>query len=72
MSFADPYLLVGLLILPVVLLLKWRIGDGAVPGGFSNIALLSGFLFATNISKVVQLQSGYQHALKDLDSLSRE
>jgi general secretion pathway protein F len=39
---------------------------------FVVIALLSGFLFATNIGKVVQLQSGYQHALKDLDSLSRE
>jgi Ca-activated chloride channel family protein len=42
-SFADPYLLAGLLLLPVVLLIKRRIGDGAVPGDFSNIGLLSGF-----------------------------
>ncbi|HEX8438563.1 type II secretion system F family protein [Archangium sp.] len=33
---------------------------------FVVIALLSAFLFATNIGKVVQLHGGYQHALKDL------
>jgi hypothetical protein len=32
------------------------------------ITLLSGVLFATNIGKVVQLQSGYQHKLDDLDA----
>jgi general secretion pathway protein F len=39
---------------------------------FVVIALLSAFLFATNISKVIQLQGGYQHALKDLESLERQ
>jgi Ca-activated chloride channel family protein len=42
-SFADPYLLAALLLLPIILLIRSRIGDGSVPGGFSNLALLSGF-----------------------------
>ena len=43
MSFADPYLLAALLVLPIVVFVRSRIGDGSVPGGFSNLALLSGF-----------------------------
>ena len=43
MSFADPYLLAALLLLPLLLFVRSRIGDGSVPGGFSNLALLSGF-----------------------------
>src|SRR5688500_9906718 len=43
MSFADPYLLAALLLLPILLFVRSRIGDGSVPGGFSNLALLSGF-----------------------------
>ena len=44
MSFADPYLLAALLlILPSCFFLRSRLGDGSVPGGFSNLALLSGF-----------------------------
>ncbi|QRK09101.1 type II secretion system F family protein [Archangium violaceum] len=38
---------------------------------FVIIALLSVFLFATNIGKVVQLQSGYQRQLGELEQLER-
>ncbi len=43
MTFNEPTLLLLLLALPVVLLLKWRAGDQASPGRFSNLALLAGF-----------------------------
>jgi Ca-activated chloride channel homolog len=43
MTFNDPNLLFLLLALPVVLLLKWRTGDAATPGRFSNLGLLAGF-----------------------------
>jgi Ca-activated chloride channel homolog len=42
-TFADPYLLLLLLALPVVLLLKRRAGDGSASGRFSSLALLTGF-----------------------------
>jgi Ca-activated chloride channel homolog len=42
-TFSDPNLLFLLLALPVVLLLKWRTGDAATPGRFSNLGLLAGF-----------------------------
>jgi general secretion pathway protein F len=38
---------------------------------FVVIALLSAFLFATNIGKLVQLQSGYQRQLNELQQLER-
>jgi Ca-activated chloride channel family protein len=43
MTFNDPNLLFLLAALPVVLLLKWRAGDHATPGRFSNVSLLAGF-----------------------------
>ncbi len=43
MTFNEPGLLLLLLALPVILLLKWRVGDQAAPGRFSNLDLLSGF-----------------------------
>jgi Ca-activated chloride channel homolog len=43
MSFADPYLLAALVILPIVLLIRRRVGDDSVAGDFSNLALFSGF-----------------------------
>jgi Ca-activated chloride channel family protein len=43
MTFADPYLLLLLLAIPVALLIKRRTGEGNGAGGFSNLALLSGF-----------------------------
>jgi len=42
-TFNDPYLLLLLLALPVLLLLKRRAGDATTPGRFSSVALLSGF-----------------------------
>jgi len=42
-SFNDPYLLLLLLVLPVVLFLKRRAGDAALPGRFSSVSLLAGF-----------------------------
>jgi Ca-activated chloride channel family protein len=44
MTFNDPTLLFLLLALPVALLLKWRTGDQATPGRFSNLGLLAGTL----------------------------
>lgn len=38
---------------------------------FVIIALLTAFLFATNIGKIVQLQSGYQRQLNELQQLER-
>lgn len=38
---------------------------------FVIIALLSAFLFATNIGKIVQLQRGYQNQLNELQKLER-
>lgn len=38
---------------------------------FVLIALLTAFLFATNIGKIVQLQGGYQHQLDELQQLER-
>lgn len=38
---------------------------------FVLIALLTVFLFATNIGKIVRLQSGYQHQLEELQQLER-
>jgi general secretion pathway protein F len=38
---------------------------------FVLIALLTAFLFATNIGKIVQLQRGYQHQLNELQQLER-
>jgi Ca-activated chloride channel family protein len=43
MSFADPYLLLLLLALPLALLLKRRAGDGGAAGRFSNVDLLTGY-----------------------------
>ncbi|HEY7466337.1 MAG TPA: VWA domain-containing protein [Dehalococcoidia bacterium] len=43
MTFNDPYLLLLLIALPVLLLLKRRAGDASTPGRFSSVALLSGF-----------------------------
>ena len=43
MTFNDPYLLLLLIALPVLLLLKRRAGDASSPGRFSSVALLSGF-----------------------------
>jgi Ca-activated chloride channel homolog len=42
MTFADPYLLLLLLALPLLLFLKFRAGDRGVPGRFSSLGLLSG------------------------------
>jgi Ca-activated chloride channel family protein len=42
-TFNDPYLLLLLVALPVLLLLKRRAGDASTPGRFSSLALLSGF-----------------------------
>jgi Ca-activated chloride channel family protein len=42
-TFNDPYLLVLLLALPVLLFLKRRAGDAAPPGRFSSVSLLAGF-----------------------------
>jgi Ca-activated chloride channel family protein len=42
-TFNDPYLLLLLLALPVLLLLKRRAGDASNPGRFSSVSLLSGF-----------------------------
>jgi Ca-activated chloride channel family protein len=42
-TFNDPYLLLLLIALPVLLLLKRRAGDASTPGRFSSVALLSGF-----------------------------
>ncbi|HWC29378.1 MAG TPA: VWA domain-containing protein [Dehalococcoidia bacterium] len=43
MTFNDPYLLLLLLALPVLLLLRRRTGESATPGRFSSVALLSAF-----------------------------
>lgn len=43
MTFNDPYLLLLLLALPVVLFFKRRAGDAAPPGRFSSVGLLAGF-----------------------------
>jgi Ca-activated chloride channel homolog len=43
MTFADPNLLFLLLAIPVALFLKGRTGEGNGAGGFSNVALISGF-----------------------------
>ena len=43
MTFADPVLLLLLLAIPVALLIKGRTGEGNGAGGFSNLALVSGF-----------------------------
>jgi Ca-activated chloride channel homolog len=43
MTFNDPDLLFLLAALPLILLLKWRTGDHATPGRFSNVGLLTGF-----------------------------
>ncbi len=43
MRFADPYLLLLLLLIPVLLLLKARFVRSAAPGTFSNLALVSGY-----------------------------
>ena len=43
MTFNDPNLLLLLLALPPALLLKWRTGEQASPGGFSNLGLLRSF-----------------------------
>ena len=43
MTFNDPNLLLLLLALPLLLLLKWRAGEQATPGRFSNLTLLGGF-----------------------------
>jgi Ca-activated chloride channel family protein len=43
MTFADANLLFLLLAIPVALLIKRRTGEGNGAGGFSNLALLSGF-----------------------------
>jgi Ca-activated chloride channel homolog len=42
MTFSDANLLLLLLALPLALLLKWRTGDQATPGRFSNLGLLGG------------------------------
>jgi Ca-activated chloride channel family protein len=42
-TFNDPYLLLLLVALPMLLLLKRRAGDASTPGRFSSLALLSGF-----------------------------
>jgi Ca-activated chloride channel family protein len=42
-TFNDPYLLLLLVALPVLLLLKRRTGEASSPGRFSSVALLSGF-----------------------------
>ena len=43
MSFADPYLLLLLLVLPVAMWLKRRSGDGGGTGSFSNVELFEGY-----------------------------
>ena len=43
MTFHDPHLLVLLSAIPLLLLLKWRTGEQATPGRFSNLGLLGGF-----------------------------
>ena len=43
MTFADANLLFLLLAIPIALLVKGRTGEGNGAGGFSNLALLSGF-----------------------------
>ena len=43
MTFSDANLLFLLLALPLALLLKWRTGEQATPGRFSNLGLLGGF-----------------------------
>jgi Ca-activated chloride channel family protein len=43
MTFHDPHLLVLLAAIPLLLLLKWRTGEQATPGRFSNLGLLGGF-----------------------------
>jgi Ca-activated chloride channel family protein len=42
-TFNDPYLLLLLLALPLVLLLKRRAGDATPPGGFSSLSLLAAY-----------------------------
>jgi Ca-activated chloride channel family protein len=42
-TFANPGLLLLLIAIPVLLLLKARLGESKSAGGFSNIALLAGF-----------------------------
>jgi Ca-activated chloride channel family protein len=42
MTFNDPYLLLLLLALPLLLFLKRRAGDASPPGRFSSVGLLSG------------------------------
>ena len=43
MTFHDPHLLLLLSAIPLLLLLKWRTGEQATPGRFSNLGLLGGF-----------------------------
>lgn len=43
MTFNDANVLLLLLGLPLALLLKWRLGEQATPGRFSNLNLMSGF-----------------------------
>ena len=42
MTFDDANLLLLLLALPVVLILKWRIGEQSTPGRFSDLQLMAG------------------------------
>jgi Ca-activated chloride channel family protein len=43
MTFNDANLLLLLLLIPLALLLKWRLGEQATPGRFSNLSLLGAF-----------------------------
>jgi Ca-activated chloride channel family protein len=43
MTFNDANVLLLLLALPLALLIKWRLGEQATPGRFSNLNLMSGF-----------------------------
>ena len=43
MRFADPYLLLLLLLIPLFLLIKSRLTRDNAPGTFSNVSLLSGY-----------------------------
>lgn len=43
MRFADPYLLVLLLFIPLLLFLKTRLAGESSPGTFSNLSLVSGY-----------------------------
>jgi Ca-activated chloride channel family protein len=43
MTFHDPSLLLLLAVIPLLLLFKWRTGEQATPGRYSNLGLLGGF-----------------------------